>query len=65
MYITHWQIYALEVHVHKYSLVSFKLRGKFSIDLCRCISIPVKRSVYSGKLFIIYILRNTHQKAMS
>ena len=27
MYITHWQIYALKVHFHKYSSVSFKLRG--------------------------------------
>ena len=25
MYITHWQIYALEVHVHKYSSVSLNL----------------------------------------
>ena len=25
MYITHWQIYALKVHVHKYSSVSFTL----------------------------------------
>ena len=27
MYITHWQIYALKVHFHKYSSVSYKLRG--------------------------------------
>ena len=25
MYITHWQIYALEVHFHKYSSVSLNL----------------------------------------
>ena len=27
MYIMHWQIYALKVHVRKYLSVSFKLRG--------------------------------------